>query len=47
VDMASNGPVGTMPLFRDEFIHPDRLPKAHKGEPLINLFGGFAGDQMD
>ena len=32
------------PWFRDDFIHPRDLPKAYKGEPLANLFEGFAGD---
>ncbi len=32
------------PWFRDEFIHPDKLPKTYKGEPLVNLFEGFASD---
>ncbi|HLL28090.1 MAG TPA: LysR family transcriptional regulator [Xanthobacteraceae bacterium] len=29
------------PWFRDEFIHPNELGHAYKGEPLINLFEGF------
>jgi DNA-binding transcriptional LysR family regulator len=32
------------PWFRDEFIHPNELPKTYKGEPLVNLFEGFASD---
>jgi DNA-binding transcriptional LysR family regulator len=31
------------PWFRDEFIHPDRLAEVYKGEPLVNLFGGYSG----
>jgi DNA-binding transcriptional LysR family regulator len=30
------------PWFRDEFIHPKDLPKEYRGEPLVNLFAGFA-----
>jgi DNA-binding transcriptional LysR family regulator len=30
------------PWFRDEFIHPNDLPKEYRGEPLVNLFAGFA-----
>jgi hypothetical protein len=26
------------PWFRDQFIHPNELPKTYKGEPLVNLF---------
>jgi DNA-binding transcriptional LysR family regulator len=29
------------PWFRDEFVHPNDLPKAYRGEPLANLFAGF------
>ncbi len=29
------------PWFRDEFIHPNDLPKLYRGEPLSNLFEGF------
>lgn len=32
------------PWFRDDFIHPDELPKTYKGEPLVNLFEGFTTD---
>ncbi len=32
------------PWFRDEFIHPNELPKTYKGEPLVNLFEGFTSD---
>ena len=31
------------PWFRDEFIHPNDLPKEYKGAPLVNLFEGFFG----
>jgi DNA-binding transcriptional LysR family regulator len=31
------------PWFRDEFIHPNDLPKEYKGTPLVNLFEGFFG----
>lgn len=30
------------PWFGEEFIHPYDLPKAYRGEPLVNMFGGFA-----
>jgi DNA-binding transcriptional LysR family regulator len=30
------------PWFRDEFVHPKDLPKEYRGEPLVNLFAGFA-----
>ena len=31
------------PWFRDEFIHPNKLPEAYRGEPLVNmLFAGYA-----
>jgi hypothetical protein len=29
------------PWFRDEFIHPNDLPKEYRGTPIINLFEGF------
>jgi DNA-binding transcriptional LysR family regulator len=29
------------PWFRDEFIHPNDLPKEYRGAPLANLFEGF------
>jgi DNA-binding transcriptional LysR family regulator len=29
------------PWFRDEFIHPNDLPKEYRGTPLVNLFEGF------
>lgn len=32
------------PWFRDEFIHPNDLPKEYRGAPLVNLFEGFLGD---
>lgn len=32
------------PWFRDDFIHPNELPKTYKGDPLVNLFEGFASD---
>jgi len=31
------------PWFRDEFIHPHELAKSYRGEPLVNMFAGFAG----
>jgi len=31
------------PWFRDEFIHPDELAAAYRGEPLVNMFAGFGG----
>ncbi len=31
------------PWFRDEFIHPNDLGKIYRGEPLVNMFAGFAG----
>ena len=31
------------PWFRDEFIHPNDLPKEYRGAPIINLFEGFFG----
>lgn len=31
------------PWFRDEFIHPNKLGEAYRGEPLVNmLFAGYA-----
>lgn len=30
------------PWFGEQFIHPYDLPKAYRGEPLVNMFGGFA-----
>jgi DNA-binding transcriptional LysR family regulator len=30
------------PWFRDEFIPPQDLPKLYRGQPLVNLFEGFA-----
>jgi DNA-binding transcriptional LysR family regulator len=30
------------PWFGEQFIHPYDLPKAYRGEPLINMFEGFA-----
>ena len=37
------------PWFGEEFIHPYDLPKAYRGEPLVNMFEGFAhaGDGME
>jgi len=32
---------GKFPWFRDEFIHPNDLPKLYRGEPLANMFEGF------
>lgn len=29
------------PWFGEQFIHPYDLPKAYRGEPLVNMFGGF------
>jgi DNA-binding transcriptional LysR family regulator len=29
------------PWFRDEFIHPNDLPKEYKGPSIVNLFEGF------
>jgi DNA-binding transcriptional LysR family regulator len=29
------------PWFRDEFIAPDDLAAAYRGEPLVNMFAGF------
>ena len=29
------------PWFRDEFIHPNDLESAYKGEKLVNMFAGF------
>jgi DNA-binding transcriptional LysR family regulator len=31
------------PWFRDEFIHPNDLPKEYGGAPISNLFEGFFG----
>jgi DNA-binding transcriptional LysR family regulator len=37
------------PWFGEQFVHPYDLPKAYRGEPLINMFEGFVhanrGDQ--
>jgi len=30
------------PWFGEQFIHPYDLPKAYRGEPLVNMFEGFA-----
>lgn len=30
------------PWFRDEFIHPNDLPREFRGAPIANLFEGFA-----
>jgi DNA-binding transcriptional LysR family regulator len=30
------------PWFGEQFIHPRDLPKVYRGEPLINMFEGFA-----
>lgn len=37
------------PWFGEEFIHPNDLPKAYRGEPLVNMFEGFthAGSGSD
>jgi DNA-binding transcriptional LysR family regulator len=32
------------PWFRDEFIHPNDLPREYRGAPVVNLFGGFFSD---
>lgn len=29
------------PWFRDEFIHPNDLPREYRGTPIVNLFEGF------
>lgn len=29
------------PWFRDEFIHPNDLPREFRGAPIVNLFEGF------
>jgi DNA-binding transcriptional LysR family regulator len=34
------------PWFRDEFIAPDDLTAAYRGEPLVNMFAGFMGTPM-
>ena len=31
------------PWFRDEFIPPNELASAYRGEPLVNMFAGFGG----
>jgi DNA-binding transcriptional LysR family regulator len=31
------------PWFRDEFIPPNELAAAYRGEPLVNMFAGFGG----
>jgi DNA-binding transcriptional LysR family regulator len=33
------------PWFRDEFIHPDDLPKEYGGAPMVNLFEGFLSQE--
>jgi DNA-binding transcriptional LysR family regulator len=30
------------PWFRDEFIHPNDLPKEYRGRSLVDLFAGFS-----
>ena len=35
------------PWFGDEFIHPNDLPKAYRGAPLVNLFEGFVATDFD
>jgi DNA-binding transcriptional LysR family regulator len=35
------------PWFRDEFIHPNDLPREYRGEPLVNWFEGFSGRSDD
>jgi DNA-binding transcriptional LysR family regulator len=35
------------PWFRDEFIHPNDLPKEYKGASIVNLFEGFFGTGHD
>jgi len=32
------------PWFRDEFIHPNDLPREYRGAPIVNLFEGFFSD---
>ena len=34
------------PWFRDEFIAPDDLSAAYRGEPLVNMFAGFMGTPL-
>ncbi len=34
------------PWFRDEFIHPNKLMHQYDGEPLVNMFAGFAKTPM-
>jgi DNA-binding transcriptional LysR family regulator len=34
------------PWFRDEFVLPQQLSDAYKGESLVNLFAGFNGTAM-
>lgn len=35
------------PWFRDDFIHPNDLPKVYRGGPLVNLFEGFVTANPD
>jgi DNA-binding transcriptional LysR family regulator len=35
------------PWFRDEFIHPNDLPKEYAGAPIANLFEGFFTTSQD
>ena len=34
------------PWFGEKFVHPNDLPKAYHGVPLINMFEGFAQGRM-
>lgn len=34
------------PWFGEQFIHPYDLPKAYRGEPLVNMFGGFTHSRV-
>jgi DNA-binding transcriptional LysR family regulator len=35
------------PWFRDEFIHPNDLPREYRGAPIVNLFEGFFSGGQD
>jgi DNA-binding transcriptional LysR family regulator len=35
------------PWFQDEYISPKDLPETLEGEPLVNMFAGFGGQQGD
>ena len=34
------------PWFRDEFVHPNEFAKIYRGEPLFNVSGHFAEDEV-